>query len=97
MVVDLQLPVQSVPFTTKVVKSNPVQGEVYSIQHYVIKFVSYLRRWFSPGTPVSSRSKTDRLDITKILLKVALSTIKPIELFYYYDIYRCSMAPLYLS
>jgi hypothetical protein len=34
---DLQLPVQSVPFTTKVVSSNPVQGEVYSIQHYVIK------------------------------------------------------------
>jgi hypothetical protein len=32
---------------------NPVHGEVYSIQHYVIKFVSDL--WqvggFSPGTP----------------------------------------------
>ena len=26
--------------TTKVVSSNPVHGEVYSIQHYVIKFVS---------------------------------------------------------
>jgi hypothetical protein len=36
---DLQLPVQSVPITTKVVSSNPVQDEVYSIQHYVIKFV----------------------------------------------------------
>ena len=33
-------------------------------------------RWFSPGTPVSSTSKTDRHDITKLLLKVALSTIK---------------------
>ena len=32
---DLQLPVQSVPITTKVVSSNPVHGEVYSIQHYV--------------------------------------------------------------
>ena len=40
---DLQLPVQSVPTTTKVVISNPVHGEVYSIQHYVIKFVSDLR------------------------------------------------------
>ena len=40
---DLQLPVQSVPITTKVVSSNPVHGEVYSIQHYVIKFVSGLR------------------------------------------------------
>jgi hypothetical protein len=41
---DLQLPVQSVPIITKVVSSNPVHGEVYSIQHYVIKFFSDLRR-----------------------------------------------------
>jgi hypothetical protein len=34
--------VQSVPITTKVVSSNPVHGEVYSIQHYMIKFVSDL-------------------------------------------------------
>jgi hypothetical protein len=40
MVVDLQLPVQSVPITTKVVSLNPVHGEMYSIQHYVIKFDS---------------------------------------------------------
>ena len=39
---NLQLPVQSVPFTTKVVSSNLVHDEVYSIQHYVIKFVSDL-------------------------------------------------------
>jgi hypothetical protein len=32
--------------------------------------------WFSPGTPVSSTNKTDRHDITEILLKVALNTIK---------------------
>jgi len=37
---DLQLSVQSVPITTKVVSLNPVQGKVYSIQHYVIMFVS---------------------------------------------------------
>ena len=30
---DLQLPVQSVPITTKVVSLNPAHGEVYSIQH----------------------------------------------------------------
>jgi len=29
---------------SKVVSSNPVRAEVYSIQHYVIKFVSYLRQ-----------------------------------------------------
>jgi hypothetical protein len=40
---DLQLSVQSVPITTTVVSINPVHGEVYSIQHYVIKFVSDLR------------------------------------------------------
>jgi hypothetical protein len=33
---------ESVPITTKVMSSNPVHGEVYSIQHYVIKFVSDL-------------------------------------------------------
>ena len=44
MVFDLQLPVQSVSITTKVVSLNPVHGEVYSIQHHVIKFVSNLRQ-----------------------------------------------------
>ena len=33
-------------------------------------------RWFSPAPPVSSINKTDRHDITEILLKVALNTIK---------------------
>jgi hypothetical protein len=33
-------------------------------------------RWFSPGTPASSTTKTGRHDITEILLKVALNTIK---------------------
>ena len=53
---DLQLPVQSVPITN-VVSLNTVHGEVYSIQHYVIKFVSDLWQasgflmvlWFSPS------------------------------------------------
>ena len=40
---DLQLPMQSVPITTKVVSSNAGHGNVYSIQLYVIKFVSDLR------------------------------------------------------
>ena len=30
---------------------------------------------FSPGTPVSSTNKTDRHDITEIVLKVDLNTI----------------------
>ena len=32
-------------------------------------------RWFSPGPPVSSTNKTDRHEITEILLKMALNTI----------------------
>ena len=69
---------------------------VFSIQHYVIKFVSDLRQvggflyttlcdkvcqwlttdlWFSQGTSISSTDKTDRHDITEILLNVALNTI----------------------
>jgi hypothetical protein len=33
-------------------------------------------RWFSPGIPTSSTTKTGRHDITEILLKVALNTKK---------------------
>jgi hypothetical protein len=32
------------PITSKVVSANPTHGEVYSIQHYVIKFVSDLQQ-----------------------------------------------------
>jgi hypothetical protein len=32
-------------------------------------------RWFSPGIPASSTTKTGRHDIDEILLKVTLSTI----------------------
>jgi hypothetical protein len=31
-------------------------------------------QWFSLGTPVSFSNRTERLDITEILLKVALNT-----------------------
>ena len=60
-----------------VVSSNPVNGEVYSIQHYVIKFVNDLRLicGFSRYAGLYSTNKTDRLDIAEILLKVALNTI----------------------
>jgi len=54
-----------------------LNDEVYSIQHYVIIACQLLAAgwWFSPGTPFSSANKTDRHDITEILLKVALNTI----------------------
>ena len=52
----LTIYMQSVPIPTKVVDLNPVLVEVYSMQHYVIKFVSDLRQvggflgilWFPP-------------------------------------------------
>jgi len=71
--------VQSIPITTKDVSLNPVHGEEYSIQHYVIKFASNLRQvgGFPPVTQVSSTNKPDRRDITEILLKVALNTTNP--------------------
>jgi hypothetical protein len=52
---------------------------MYSIQHYVIKFVSDLQQvgGFSLGASVSSTNKTNHHDKTEILLKVALNTIKP--------------------
>jgi hypothetical protein len=65
---------QSVPITNNVVRAYPVHGEVYSIQQFVIKFVSD-RSVVSPGTPVSSTIKTDRHDITEILLKAAFHII----------------------
>jgi hypothetical protein len=60
------------------VSSNfALMTEVYSIQYYVVKFVSDSRQvgGFFPGIPVSSTNKTDHRDTTEILLKVAFNTI----------------------
>ena len=57
---------------------NPAYGKVYSIQLYVIKFVSDMQQvgqWFSQGTLVSSANKTNCHDISEILLKVTLTFI----------------------
>jgi hypothetical protein len=36
-------------------------------------------RWFSPGSPASSTTKTGRHDIAEILMKVALNTKNQIK------------------
>jgi hypothetical protein len=59
---------QSVPFTTAVVSSDLDQGEVYIIMCFLL--VTWDR------SVVFSTNKTNRHDITEILLKVALNTIK---------------------
>ena len=74
----MQLLVQSEPITTKVVSSNPVHGEVYSIKHYAIKFVGDL-------SVVYSINKTDRQEITEIVLKVTLD-FKLSTIIIWYDI-----------
>jgi len=38
-------------------------------------------RWFSPGTPASSTTKTGRHDIADILVKVALNTKKSNQIY----------------
>jgi hypothetical protein len=58
-------------------KNNSIR--TYLIIYYILRIILVVPttcRWFSPGPPVSSNNKTDRRDITEILLKVALNTIK---------------------
>jgi hypothetical protein len=75
---------KSVPIITNVVSSNPAQGEVYSIQHYVIKFVRDLRqvggvlRVFRIPPPIKL---TATIYISEILFKVALNTTTPNALY----------------
>ena len=68
---------KSVPITTKVVSLNPIDDEVYLIQHYVIKFVSDL--WHICGflqvLRFSSTNKTDSHDTTKTSLEYPHSFI----------------------
>jgi hypothetical protein len=51
----------------------------YEDNMYYVGFVTFKTRT-SPVTPISSTNKTDRHDITEILLKLALNTISPMPL-----------------
>ena len=70
----LQLPVQSVPITTKVVSSNPARGEVYAIHHFVIKMVSDLRHVCDFLRVPRFYPPIKHHEIAEILLNVALNT-----------------------
>ena len=59
------------------VSSNLDQGEVYNVMWWSLSVTCDRSVVFSGSSdPVSSTNKTDRRDITEILLKVALSIIK---------------------
>ena len=60
--------------TTKIVNSNLDHGEVYSIQHYVLKFVCDLRQ-VGGFLRVLQFPPLIKLTTTEILLKVVLYTI----------------------
>ena len=68
---------QSVSISTKVMSSNPVHGEAYSMQHYVIKFVSDLLQvcGFLQVLRFPPPMRLDRHNKTENLLKVTLNTI----------------------
>ena len=74
---DLQLPVQSVPITTKVVSVQiPLMARCtwYNIMWWSLSVTFGWSVIFYIYTPFSSTNKTDRHDITEILLKVPLNS-----------------------
>ena len=75
---NLQLPMQSLSIITDVVSSNLIRVRCTTLCDKVCQWLATALCFF-PGPPVSSTNKTDRHDITEILLKVmkvALNTIK---------------------
>ena len=62
---------------SKVANLNPADGEVFSIQHYVIEFVSDLRQVFCflQVLLFPLQIKLTATYVTEIFLKVALNTI----------------------
>jgi len=69
--------VQSVPITSKVASWSPADGEIYSIKHYVIEFVSDLRQVcrFLQILQFPLQIKLTATYLTEILLRVVLNTI----------------------
>ena len=76
---------QSVPITTKVVNSNPVHGEVYLIQHYVVKFVSNFQQVSVDNMKqlatilVHNTGNTSILPVSAILVQILVNTSIPVS------------------
>jgi hypothetical protein len=64
---------------------QPATSHQLTLSHYIVSnSLRYERllahdRWFTPGTPASSTTKTGRHEIAEILLKVALNTKNQIK------------------
>jgi hypothetical protein len=73
-----QVPVQSVPITTKILNFEPRswRGVLDTILCDKVRQRLATGQWYSSVSPTN---KTDRHDITEILLKVALRTINQIK------------------
>ena len=77
---DLQLPVQSVHTTNKVVSSNPAEARCTQCNIMSLMLsVTCDRSVVFSGTPVSSNKKTDCYDITEILLRLVLNANQSIN------------------
>ena len=71
-------------FPVSVLKTAWVRAQLCKLQKWCTRLAAASNkvyqllahgRWFSPGTPTFSTTKTGRYDIADILVKVALSTI----------------------
>ena len=81
-VVGLHLPIQSVPISLSPLMlwvRITIRARYTTLCDKVCQWLA-TGRWFSPGTPVSFTNKTDRHDITEVLLKVALNAVNPYSL-----------------
>ena len=69
--------IQTVPIATNVVSLNSAHGKVYSMQNYVINFVSNIRQVGGVLQVLlfPQLIKIDHYNMAKLLLKVALITI----------------------
>ena len=65
---------QPIHINTDIVSSNLDEDRVYKLCDKVCQWFATGLWVFFPGTHVSSTNKTDRHDITEILLEVALNT-----------------------
>ena len=79
------LPMESVPITitTDVVSLDLIRTIMWESLSVTKSLATSL--WFSLGPTISSTNKTDRHDITEILLKVVLDTINQTNQRIYYD------------